>query len=545
MTDKHALSRRGFLGAAGSLAAVAAAGGTPGQAYAAQSAITEDNEGGDLLLVNGKIHTFDSGDTIVDQILIRAGRFASAGGGQAGVRQVIDLGGRTVIPGLIDNHCHFVRIGQAAGYDMRRLETAFSINEVQQTIAGYAGQIPAGQWLTALRGLARRQWSDPARHPTLTELDAAAPNHPVVISEGTSGQTNTRGRDQLRALGVTVSDTGTVNDDQAYVALSPFITLETRQRELLRAAEYGLSVGLTGFIDEHGNVGTPGTAGFLDRVTGHDHILAVWRAGHLPVRVRARFGVLPPADDAALLQTYANHRWELLGDDMLRQAGIGEWVPRGTDYQSSLLTIAQRGLQYQQHLITTNEIQEHLDQIQQFAQQNPQFSLPGLHWSAGHIDGITEAQVRQANNLGVGLVPQGWSYLTGTGQGPDFRTIVDTATVPVGTGTDGARVAPLNPWAMVYYMTTGRNSAGTVVNAGRTISRSEALRLYCGPQQGWFSKEEQRWGGIAAGRYADLAVLAGDVFDPTKVSDEQLRRMTSVLTIVHGEVRHATGSFQA
>ncbi len=550
MADNRILSRRGFLGAtAGSLVAATAVAAAPGEASAASeqvngvSAAGTTGADGDLILTNGKFHTFDAQDTVVSQVLIRDGKFAQVGS-QGWVRQVIDVGGRTVIPGMIDNHCHFIRIGQAAGYDMRRLETAFTIAEVQQVIANYAAEIPAGQWLTALRGLALRQWSNPPRHLTRAELDAAAPNHPVVLSEGANGQTNTLGRDRLRALGVTVSDAGSVNDDDAYLALSQFITLETRKRELLRAAEYAVSVGLTGFIDEHGNVGTPGTAGFLDRTTGHDHILALWRDGELPVRVRARFGVLPPTDDSSLLQIYAANRWQMMGDDMFRQAGIGEWVPRGSDYQASLLTLARRGLLYQQHLISTSEIQEHLDQIQQFVQNNPQYPVAGLHWSAGHVDGITQAQVIQANNLGVGLIPQGWSYLTGTGQGPNFRMILDNATVPVGTGTDAARVSPLNPWAMVYYMTTGRNSAGVQVNAGRTISRAEALRLYCGPQQGWFSKEEQTWGGIAIGRYADLTVLANDVFDQAKVSDDQLRKMTSVLTIVNGAIQHTSGGIQ-
>src|SRR5690606_23506320 len=97
------------------------------------------------------------------------------------------------------------------------------------------------------------------------------------------------------------------------------------------------------------------------------------------------------------------------------------------------------------------------------------------------------------------------------GAGPNWRMIVDLATVPVGSGSDGARVAPINAWSMIYFMTTGRNSGGNLVAEGRTITRKEAIRLYAGPQQGWFSKDTDDWGGIAVGRYADLAVLAADV----------------------------------
>jgi predicted amidohydrolase YtcJ len=544
MGDKHDLSRRGFLGAAAGAAAAATVGLGAGSAHAQPGSPGPGGPGGgDLALVNGKIHTFDENNSVVSQVLIRDGRFVNVGsvGGGGGPRTTIDLKGHTVIPGLIDNHCHFIRIGQAAGYDMRRLETAFSIEALQQIVADYAAEVPEGEFMTALRGLALRQWASPARHATIAELDEAAPHHPVVISQGTNGQTNTLGRDRLRDLGVNVSDTGSVNDDQAYIALSQFFTIETKKREMLRAADYALSIGMTGFIDEHGNVGSPGTAGFLNRVTGHDHILELYREGRLPVRVRARFGVNPPNDAVELLQTYVDHRWENFGDDMFKTAGIGEWAPRGADYQNSLLIMARRPIQYQQHLISTGEIQNHLNALEQFEMANPQFSVADLYWSGGHMDGMTEAQVAQSNNLGMGIIPQGWQYLTGNGTGPNFRAIVDLAEVPVGTGSDGARVAPLNAWSMIYFMTTGRNSGGALVGEGRSVTREEAIRLYSGPDQGWFSKEEDTFGGVGVGRYADLAVLAANVFDHNAVPDDALRKMTSVLTIVGGQVRYEAG----
>jgi predicted amidohydrolase YtcJ len=138
----------------------------------------------------------------------------------------------------------------------------------------------------------------------------------------------------------------------------------------------------------------------------------------------------------------------------------------------------------------------------------------------------------------VGIAPHPWRYLTGNGGGPNSRMILDVATVPVGSGLDGARVAPLNPWCGMYYQTSGRNSAGALVAEAMKVSRTEALRMWCGAQQGWFSKEDNLLGGIAEGRYADLAVLKADVFDTRAVPDDQFRNMTSVLTIVNGEIVH-------
>ena len=72
-------------------------------------------------------------------------------------------------------------------------------------------------------------------------------------------------------------------------------------------------------------------------------------------------------------------------------------------------------------------------------------------------------------------------------------------------------------------------------------TRTEALRMWCGPQQGWFTKEDKLLGGIAPGRFGDLVVLSSDVFDQREVPDDKLRNMTSVLTIVGGKVVHDAG----
>ena len=90
-------------------------------------------------------------------------------------------------------------------------------------------------------------------------------------------------------------------------------------------------------------------------------------------------------------------------------------------------------------------------------------------------------------------------------------------------------------------MVTGRNSGGTLVNDGEQISRVDAVRLYAGSQQGWFAKEEHQLGGIGTGRFADLAVLAKDFFDERAVPDDEIRTMTSVLTVVGGRIVHDTG----
>ena len=125
--------------------------------------------------------------------------------------------------------------------------------------------------------------------------------------------------------------------------------------------------------------------------------------------------------------------------------------------------------------------------------------------------------------------------------GPPWRTVIESGLVAVGAGSDGARINTLNPWCMVYYMVTGRDVSGELVNDGQQISRHQAVKLYGSPQQGWFTKEDGLLGGIGVGRFADLAVLEADVFDPDAVPDERIRHMTSVLTVVAGAIVHDAG----
>lgn len=85
---------------------------------------------------------------------------------------------------------------------------------------------------------------------------------------------------------------------------------------------------------------------------------------------------------------------------------------------------------------------------------------------------------------------------------------------------------------MLYYMVTGKNSSGVLINPGQTLNRHEALRLYTAAN-GWFSKEEDQFGSIEPGKLGDLVVLNADYFN---APDESLKRLGSVLTVVGGKI---------
>jgi hypothetical protein len=113
--------------------------------------------------------------------------------------------------------------------------------------------------------------------------------------------------------------------------------------------------------------------------------------------------------------------------------------------------------------------------------------------------------------------------------------------VPVGAGTDATRVATYNPWVALYWLVSGRTIGGLAMTPERSrLDRVTALRLWT-EGSAWFSTEQGDKGRIAAGQFADLAVLDGDYFS---VPEEEIKSIASVLTIVGGRVVHGDQEFK-
>src|SRR5260221_13140478 len=110
----------------------------------------------DIVFVNGKIHTMDDENTVASSLSIRDGRFAEVGHAARGRHghdtKVIDLRGRTVVPGIIDNHNHIVLMGNRPGFHTP-LENAYSIQDVQKIYAARAAGLPnRDAWITTIGG---------------------------------------------------------------------------------------------------------------------------------------------------------------------------------------------------------------------------------------------------------------------------------------------------------------------------------------------------------------------------------------------------------
>jgi len=536
------LSRRDFIKSAATAAGATVLGGAA-TATAAEVTVLGNAPGPmgkgpslcddsqDLALINGKFLTLDDENSIVSAVALRNGRIAEVGRHAQAIgpcAQTINLRGATVIPGLIDSHVHFIRCGINPGHEVRIIETATSIAELQQMILDRSRTVPPSDFITCVGGWNRNGLAE-KRLPTPSELDAAAPQNPVYLSEtGGGGQavTNTSGIVFFQSQGVTVDpSTGILSAAQGLAALQAVQTEADKQRGTAEVMDFASSLGLT-MVHDHGG---------LSGLTPYQYALNLWRQGNLKVRQRPFFW---SGDDPgfSIEQARIVNNFNRLGDDFWRTNGVGERLNTSTTnpgFVDACVFAAANGWTLTQHSSTLAEIQFHISAYQAAANVGP---IDEFRWSLCHVNSITDDLIQAVVDLGIGVNIQGTSYtgaLGATPSGPPFRKLLD-AGIPAGGGSDATNVAALNPWLMMYYMTTGKNNAGDILNPGQTISRLEALRLYT-IGSAYLSFDDDRLGTIEKGKLADLVVLSDD---PLTASDDRLRKISSVLTFQAGKIVH-------
>lgn len=529
----------------------------------------------DIRLTNGKVMTMDAKNSIVKEVTIQEGRFAfvgSAGSNKLNpCTRVLDLKGRTVIPGLIDNHNHFVLFGMRQGHEVQ-LENAVTIPEAMAALKGKAAAVPAGAWVTTIGDWRTIQFHE-NRNPTLKEIDQAVPDHPVVLVPANGADvTNTLGKKFFESKGIAVTDDGVIAAGaptwRLLAELRKLWTLEDAIAGTDYAQNYLLAYGLTTSVDM-GFFATPGSPDLqddqatesiasLDPWSGYDALIELHRRQMLNHRVRL-FIISQDKDmDLPLLKQRLLNTFNLFGDDMLRVSGIGEfatpWIglPQGQrpqNFQAAMDMIAQHGWNFSQHDGTPAD-ELYLAEV--FAKANEIAPIANLHWSMAHVRSMDPQLIDKVKELNIGLALHSGRYLSAGGNrqpgvagaganpapsgpvGPYYRTLLASG-ARVGAGSDAGDFAVLNPWLNIYYIVTGKDVTGQLVNDGEQVTREQAVKLYSA-DNGWFVREEDKLGSIEPGKLGDLAVLSADFFDPAKVSDEDIKHIKSVITVVGGKV---------
>ena len=462
----------------------------------------------EVVLYNGKITTMDQRGSGASWITINGDRISGDGTARGipkhdSCASVVNLDGRRVIPGLMDTHNHIVQLSLRPGHDVR-IETAASIADVQEMIRARAKGLPADGWITSIGGWGPEQLVE-KRFPTLSELDAAAPNNPVFVETGFNGPaaTNSRGKDFFDSHGVKIGPDGQLDANEPTIAalnaLRSIQTFEDRKQGALDVMAYAASFGLTTSVDKGGSwpADTPGAKGVaqvgngaaneVDPFNGYDQFLALDREGKMLTRLRIFFYMQDLHPDLPFLTARLNNQFPDFGDNWIKVSGMGERIVGGTfpvnpnapseAYMAAVRLVALRGWAYDQHAQGPEDEKVFADIWEKVNEQTP---LAPLRWSLAHVPGIDMDTLNRLKAIGVGVSAAGARYLATTPPRdspkgiPPFRMLVASG-IHVGYGSDGGTVAPLDPWLHMYYMVTGKNSAGVLVAPGQTLN---ACRRY-------------------------------------------------------------------
>ena len=541
-----------------------------------------ENNSPEFILMNGRIATVDHLRPFAEAVAIQNGRFISVGSNDEIMRlrasntETIDLGGRTVIPGLNDSHMHPIRGG--LNYNMElRWDGVPSLADALRLLKEQAARTPPPQWVRVVGGWTEFQFAE-RRMPTLDEINTVAPDTPVfVLHLYDRALLNAAA---LRAVGYT-KDTpeppgGEIRRDHAGNptglliarpnAMILYSTLakgpKLAREDQLNSTRLFLSelnrFGVTSAIDAGG--------GFQNYPDDYEVINALHRSGELSVRLAYNLFTQKPKEELKDFQRWTKMTRPGEGDDFYRVNGAGEMlVYSAADFEDILYPrpemppvmedelkgvirhLAANRWPFRLHATYDETITRALNVYEAVNREAP---FDGLHWFFDHCETISDRNIERVKALGGGIAVQnrmafqGEYFVERYGRQQAERTPpigrMLALGVPVGAGTDATRVSSYNPFLSLYWLVTGNTVGGlNLYPEQNRLDRMEALRLYT-VGSAWFSTEEGKKGSIAPGQLADLAVLSADYFS---IADEEIKRLESVLTMVGGKVVYAAREF--
>ncbi len=525
----------------------------------------------DLILSNGKIVTVDERFTIAQAVAVRGDRIVAVGSNAdigklagAGTRR-IDLAGRTVTPGLIDNHMHLLR-GATTWARELRFDGVESRRHAIDLIRARAKSEGPGGWVFNIGGWAHQQFADDPKPFTRDELDKIAPDNPVALQESYYQVfLNSRA---LKEFGIEANapdpkdfvkgsiirdasgnPTGVIRGDIAatrpVAARLPKVAPDQLEASSLQLVKDMNRAGLTSF----------GVAGCNADVL---EIFQKWKAqDRLPLRVFCIGGAAAGSPDQVERSIQQIGQMKLFqGDNYIDNVLFGESVytplhdpmfalkSNPTPDQLAIwrrlaMEIAKAGLPLHVHAELHDTIDAFLDQIEAV---NKEYPIKNLRWELAHINQINAAQLERMKKLGMYAAVHPWAVINGGimhegfGEGawdmPPLATIQSSGIV-WGFGTDGTAANQYLPFTTLYFAVTGKMPGGMKV-IRQTISREDALIAHT-RRNAFLVFQEDVLGSIQPGKLADLVVLDRDYLT---IPADQIKDIKPVMTMVGGRIVH-------
>jgi predicted amidohydrolase YtcJ len=532
---------------------------------------------------NGKIAT-NSKPYFAEAIAVEDGKISSVGRNSEVLRlkkpdtETIDLRGQTVIPGLNDSHLHIIRGGLHYNLELR-WDGVPSLADALRMLKEQVARTPAPQWVRVVGGWNEFQFAE-RRMPTLDEINAVAPDTPVfVLHLYDRAFLNAAA---LRAVGYTKDSPnppgGEIQRDKqgnptglliarpnagilySTLAKGPLLSFEDQlvsTRHFMREMN---RLGVTSAIDAGG--------GFQNYPDDYGVITELHRRNQMTVRVAYNLFTQRPKHELDDFKRWTGSTKLHQGDSTFRLNGAGEMLvfsaadfedflePRPNldgvlegELEAVIRHLAAARWPFRLHA-TYNESIERFLTI--YERVNREIPFNGLHWFFDHAETISDRNIERVVALGGGIAVQhrmayqGEYFVKRYGadaarKTPPVRRMLELG-CPVGAGTDATRVASFNPFVCLYWLVTGKTVGGLELYPDKNLlTREEALSLYT-QGSSWFSTEDGAKGGLYEGQMADFAVLTNDYF---KIPAEEIKNLESQLTVVGGEVVHASHDFQS
>jgi len=535
----------------------------------------------DLVVRNGRIYTGDSRRPYAGALAIRDGTVLAVGDDYdmarhvIGATRVVDAMGRRVIPGLIDSHIHVIRTGLHYLLELR-WDGVRSLRQALAMLREQAGVTPPGQWVRVVGGWSKEQFAE-QRLPTISELNAATPDTPVMVTH--LYQSALLNRAALRAAGYTrdsleVPGGQLVRDHNGdptglLVAAPAANLLYTTIGKMPALSEDGQLESSRHFLHELNRFGLTSA---IDAAGGFQsfpqHYTAVTRLadrGELSVRLAYHLFPQVPGQELDDIRRWISSVRPGDGDDWLRLNGAGEslaWSaidfenfaqPRpvlqeraAADLEAAVRLLTVHGWPFRLHATYDETIRMDLAVLERTG------DFPGgVRWILDHAETISPESIDRVAALGGAIsvqhrmAYQGRDFAERHGreraaQAPPVKGMLARG-VTVAAGTDAPRVSTYNPWVALEWLVLGRTVGGLqLYGPDNVLDRETALRLYtrAGAE---LTGEGDRKGMLAKGYLADLAILSDDYFT---VPPEDISRLESVLTIVGGKIVYTAAEYE-
>ena len=540
--------------------------------YLALSVSIAEAQPADAVLFNGKILTVDKDFSVQQALAISHGQVLASGTSTAMKKladnkaKLIDLGGRTVIPGLTDGHIHGIRAALTFGTEVNWIGVP-TLKEALEKVRQAGKTQKPGSWIVVAGGWTEEQFAE-KRRPTAIEVTEAAPDNPVYIqhlydwllltpkamdalnirddADVTPGGKLERDRDN-RPTGVVIGNGNTLG--KIFDRL-PKPTLDQQVDGSKKFFREMNGFGITGIVDAGGVSMYP---------ANYQAVFKLWHDRQLTLRVAYHLCAPKPGSELADLQNLTQLLPQGFGDAMLHFNGPGEiliwadWTdgditPDGKARLSELLRwAASKGYTIQLHWNPDRTVHDLLDVVEEIAKDYP---VRDLRWTVLHLYGASEDNLKRMKSLGLIWGVQDGLYFGGERLAREVgvepaRRLPPIATalrlgLTVAGGTDAHRVSSYNPFVALQWYLDGTTIGGVKTRGdAEAPSRRQALEMYT-RDSAFMANDDDKRGTLEPGKFADLAVLSSDYLTaPVK----EIGKIRSVLTMVGGNVVYAAAPF--